>query len=61
MVCFDLFSTVWKSPGAVFHGMEKSFPQCGKNGPDFSTVWKKLPEIFHSMENFFPQCGKPTP
>jgi len=31
--------------------VEKSFPHCGKNGPDFSTPWKIFPEVFHAMEN----------
>jgi len=30
-VCFDLFSAVWKSLGAFFHGMEKRFPRQGNN------------------------------
>ena len=38
----------------LFHGMEKSFPRCGKfwrrggGGWVFSTVWKK---VFHGVEN----------
>jgi dihydroorotase len=52
------FSTVWNKQDPVFHGVEKSFPQRGKNQEEFSTAWKKSANVFHSVEKSFPQCGK---
>ena len=54
----------------LFHGMEKSFPRCGKFwrrgggaggffprcGNFFSTVWKIWPEFFHSVEKSAGSC-----
>jgi hypothetical protein len=38
--CGKLFSTVWKNPGKLFHGVEKPGPFFPQRGKLFSMVWK---------------------
>jgi hypothetical protein len=48
-VCFDLFSTVWKSRGSFFHAMEKVFHAM----ETFFHAMEKVGRFFHAMEKFF--------
>ena len=54
-------SSPGRSPAAVFHSVEKYFPQCGKNRPGFSMLWKNGQKVFHTVEKSRPAARGARP